>query len=306
LAAQPWQLEENAMSSQGLASVLAPGAQVECVASGFATFAEGPLWWPEQGCLIISDIVGDASWRVWPDGRHEVFRKPSEHANGRTWDRNGTMLTAEHVTRSVTRLVDGTYRPVATHYQGKRFNSPNDVIVGPGGQLYITDPPFGLDPPYGAHHQEAELDFSGVFRIDPATGEATLLHRDFKYPNGIALSPDGRRLYVNDSATQAIWVWDTTPDGAANGRPFADASGGEGVVDGLKCDQEGRVYCTSPGKTVAIFEADGTLLGRLEVPEQPSAVAWGDADFATLYITAETGVYRVRTSTRGVGSGVRA
>ena len=294
------------MPNLDLASVLAPGAQVERVANGFAKMAEGPLWWPEQGCLVISDIVGDCSWRVFPDGRREVFRAPSEHANGRTWDRDGTMLTAEHVSRSVTRLAAGRYVPVATQYRGKRFNSPNDVIVGPHGHLYITDPPFGLSPPYGSRKQEAELDFSGVFRIDPATGEATLVHRDFKYPNGIALSPDASRLYVNDSATQAIWVWDTTPDGPVNGRPFADASGGEGVVDGLKCDRDGRVYCTAPGKTVAVFDPEGALVGRIEVPEQPSAVAWGDDDHATLYITAETGVYRVRTTTRGVGSGVRA
>ena len=293
------------MSSLGLASVLAPSDQVELVANGFTKMAEGPLWWPGQGCLVISDIVGDCSWRVFPDGRPVPFRKPSEHANGRTWDRDGTMLTAEHVSRSVTRLVDDHYVPVAAHYQGRRFNSPNDVIVDPYGHLYITDPPFGLNPPYGSRHQEAELDFSGVFRIDAATGEATLVHRDFKYPNGIALSPDASRLYVNDSASQAIWVWDTAPGGPVNGRPFANASGGEGVVDGLKCDQEGRVYCTAPGKTIAVFETDGTVLGRIEVPEQPSAVAWGDFDFATLYITAETGVYRVRTATRGVGSGVR-
>ncbi len=293
------------MSSQGLASVIAPGAHVEVVATGFTKFAEGPLWWPEQGCLVVSDIVGDCAWRVWPDGRHEVFRKPSEHANGRTWDRDGTMLTAEHVSRSVTRLVDGQYVPVSTHFQGKRFNSPNDVIVSPQGHLYITDPPFGLNPPYGSRKQDAELDFSGVFRIDPATGEASLVHRGFKYPNGITLSPDASRLYVNDSATQAIWVWDITPAGPGNGRLFADASGGEGVVDGLKCDREGRVYCTAPGKTVAVFAPDGSALGRIEVPEQPSAVAWGDADYATLYITAETGVYRIRTLTRGVGSGVR-
>ena len=257
-------------------------------------------------CPIISDIIGDCSWRVFPDARYEAFRKRSEHANGRTWDRDGTMLTAEHVSRSVTRLVDGRYVPVATHYQGKRFNSPNDVIVGPDGHLYVTDPPFGLDPPYGSHHQEAELEFSGVYRIDPATGEVSLVHRDFQYPNGIALSPDASRLYVNDSATQMIWVWDTTPDGPINGRLFADASGGDGVVDGLKCDRDGRVYCTAPGKRVAVFDADGSLVERIEVPEQPSAVAWGDADYATLYITAETGVYRVRTATSGVGSGVRA
>jgi gluconolactonase len=288
-----------------LASILAANAELELVANGFTKMAEGPLWWPEQQCLVISDIVGDCSWRVFPDGRHEPFRQPSEHANGRTWDRDGTMLTAEHVSRSITRLVEGQYRTVVTHYQGKRFNSPNDVIVGPNGHLYITDPPFGLAPPYGSRTQQAELDFSGVFQIDVPTGEVRLVHRDFKYPNGITLSPDASRLYVNDSATQAIWVWDTTPAGPVNGRLFADASGGEGVVDGLKCDREGRVYCTAPGKTVAVFDPNGALIGRIEVPEQPSAVAWGDSDFATLYITAETGVYRIKTTTRGVGSGVR-
>ncbi len=293
------------MSSRNLASIIGPGAAVELVVNGFTQMAEGPLWWPEQQCLIISDIVGDCSWRVFPDGRHEPFRKPSEHANGRTWDRNGTMLTAEHASRCITRLVEGRYHPVATQYQGKRFNSPNDVIVGPHGHLFITDPPFGLGPPYGSRKQEAELDFSGVFRIDAATGEVRLVHRDFKYPNGITLSPDASRLYVNDSATQAIWVWDMTPEGPLNGRPFADASGGDGVVDGLKCDREGRVYCTAPGKAVAVFEPNGSLIGRIDVPEQPSAVAWGGSDFSTLYITAETGVYRVRTTTRGVGSGVR-
>ena len=277
------------------------------VSGGFATFAEGPLWWPEEGCLVISDIVGDTSWKVWPDGRHEVFRKPSEHCNGRTWGLHGHMLTAEHVTRQVTHLVDGEYLPLATHYEGKRFNSPNDVIVASWGEGFITDPPFGLKPPYGSREQEPEIGFNGVYAFDLRSGKARLVHDRFTYPNGIALSPDERRLYVNDSATGEIWMWDVGPGMAGNGRLFADASstGAEGVVDGLKCDADGRVYCTAPGKTVAVFDQGGKEVGRIAFPEQPSAVAWGDADHQTLYVTAETSLYCVRMSVRGTGSGIK-
>ncbi|GAB1542263.1 SMP-30/gluconolactonase/LRE family protein [Scytonema sp. NUACC21] len=288
-------------------TILAKDATVEKVANEFAKFAEGPIWHPD-GYLLVSDIVGDVIWKVFPSGSFEIYRKPSDFSNGRTWDLDGNLLTAEHASRTVTRTAENaSITVVASHFEGKRFNSPNDVIVRADGSMYITDPPFGLAPPYGPSKQEPELDFSGVFRIDGVTGAVSLLSRDFKYPNGITFSPDELRLYVNDSATGNITVFDVQPDGGVtNPRLFANLSvpGSQAVVDGMKTDIAGNVYCTAPGG-VAVLNAQGILLSKIAVPEQPSAIAWGDSDYQTLYITAETGVYRIRMQIRGTGSGIR-
>lgn len=294
-------------SSPSLSAVLAKDATVEKVAGGFTKFAEGPIWCPE-GHLLVSDIIGDGVWKVFPSGSYALHRKPSNFANGHTWDLDGNLLTAEHTSRELTRTTaDGLITTVASHFEGKRFNSPNGVVVRADGSMYITDPPFGLAPPYSSHKQEPELDFNGVFRIDAKTGAVTLLSREFKYPNGITFSPDESQLYVNDSANGQITVFDMQPDGGVtNPRLFANLSalGSQGVVDGLETDVAGNVYCTASGG-VAILDAQGLLLGKITVPEQPSAVAWGDSDYQTLYITAETSIYRIRLQVSGRGSGIR-
>ena len=190
---------------------------------------------------------------------------------------------------------DGTYTVLADHYQGKRLNSPNDVVIGPDGAIYFTDPTSDLPK-----DQKQELDFKGVFRLD-AKGQLTLLTKELTEPNGLAFSPDGKRLYVDDSSQRNIRVYDFQADGTLrNGRIFGEEPGGEGegVPDGMKLDQAGNLYVTGPGG-VWVWDPDGHRLGTILLPEQPANLAWGDSDLKTLYITATTSLYTLKTNATG-------
>jgi sugar lactone lactonase YvrE len=285
-------------------AILASGSQVEQVTTGFQ-FTEGPVWHPD-GYLLFSDIPANTIYR-WTPGEAEatVYRHPSGHSNGLTLDAQGRLIACEHDrrvsrTKAAVTVGDETVAPIATHYQDNRLNSPNDIVVHSDGSIYFTDPPYGLPK----QSEGKELDWNGVYRL-ALDGALTLLDDSFERPNGLAFSPDEKTLYVDDSYKDHIRAFDVLPDGTlANGRVFVDLSDPDagGVPDGMKVDVQGNVFCTGPGG-IWVVSPEGEVLGRIEVPEQPANLAWGDADYKTLYITARTGLYRVRTLTGGAPAG---
>jgi gluconolactonase len=220
-------------------------------------------------------------------------------------DRQGRLIAAEHGNRRVARYdKDGTVTALADRYEGKRLNSPNDLVVKRNGDIYFSDPP-GFERNFPADAKDIpqkELDFNGVYRIS-AQGKLTLLTKDIPYPNGLAFSPDEKKLYVANSRTDKFWmVFDVTADGTlVNGRKFFDATQipGEDVPDGMKVDTAGNIYATGPAG-IMIFSPEGKLLGTIQFPELPANCAWGDADGKTLYVTARTGLYRIRLKIAGI------
>lgn len=291
-----YRLEAAYPSFQRLAPVL------ERVATGF-TFTEGPVWRGED--LLFSDIPNSRTirYRPLPEGPEiTTFRTPTGNANGLTLDRQGNLLCCEHSGRRVSRVDgQGAVEMVVDNYQGKRLNSPNDLVVRSDGSIFFTDPPYGLR----GGTEGKELPVNGVFRVDPR-GTLHLLVDDFERPNGLAFSPDEKTLYVDDSARRHIRAFDVARDGSlANGRLFCELhprGDEQGVPDGMKVDQEGHVYCTGPAG-VWIFDPTGRLLGRVVMPEVPANLAWGDADWRTLYITARSSLYRIRMQVPGVPVG---
>lgn len=251
---------------------------VEKVADGFQ-FTEGPVWMPGIG-LLFSDIPADTIYRA----DKTVFKAPSGHSNGLALDREGRLIACEHGNRRVTRTeTDGTITVLADAYLGRKLNSPNDATVRSDGMLFFTD------PPYGVGEGERELPFCGVYAIRPG-GELVLLSVYFSRPNGICLSPDEKTIYIADSQDGFIQAHDVRPDGSlANSRLFCRCD----TPDGIKADREGNVWATT-ANGVMVFRPDGTHAGTIEVAEHPSNCAFGDEDGKTLFITARTGVYRVR------------
>lgn len=288
---------ENREKKNTVQDILDDSAKLEKVAGDFQ-FIEGPIWHPD-GFLLFSDIPANIIYKFASNQQVEVFRRPSGKANGNTLDKENRLLTAEHENRRVSRTEkDGKVITLADRYEGKRLNSPNDLVVKSDGSIYFTDPSYGLSK------KQEELGFYGVYRLAP-DGKLTLLVKDLVLPNGIAFSPDEQKLYVNNSEAKYIAVFDVKPDGTVtNERLFADlkdASQG-GVPDGLKVDLQGNVYTTGPGG-VWILSPDGKLLGKISVPETATNVAWGESDRKTLYITASTSLYRIRLKIAGVRPG---
>jgi len=259
-------------------------AELQQVGGDFE-FTEGPLW--HNGRLLFSDIPANRVYGWTPEEGTSVFLDPSGHANGLAEDNEGRLLLAQH-DGQVGRLIEGNQvETLVETYNGKALNSPNDLDVASDGSIYFTDPPYGVD------EANRELDFSGVYRLSP-DGALSLVTDTLSRPNGICLSPDESKLYVNDSGKTFIRVYDVTDDGTVtNGRRFATpASDAEGTTDGMKVDAEGNLYSTGPGG-VWIYAPDGTLLDRLSVPEPPTNVAFGGPDNKTLFITARPHVYRI-------------
>jgi gluconolactonase len=269
------------------------GAKLEKVAGGFG-FTEGPVWDP-RGFLYVSDEEQNKIFRVFPDGRRETVFETGD-PDGSTFDRQHRLITTASVLRALVEVKpDGSYRVLADKYEGKRFNSPNDVVLGPDGALYFTDPT--LDLPKG---EKQEIAFQGVYRV-ATDGSVRLLTRDLAQPNGLAFSPDGRRLYIDDSERRDIRVYDVGAGGTlVNGRLFGKEAGPphSGVPDGIRVDRQGNVFVTGP-LGIWIWDPNGNHLGTIVIPEQPANLAWGDPDYRTLYITATTSVYRLKTTTRG-------
>jgi gluconolactonase len=286
-----------------LRDLIDPDAPIERVATGFA-FTEGPLWHPVGNYLLFTDLPGDVVRRWDERAGVSVFRAPSGKANGLTYDRDLRLIACEHVGRRVTRTeADGSISVLASHYDGKPLNSPNDLVVAADGAVYFTDPPYGLQDYYGIARPQ-DLDVQGVYRIAPGGG-VTLLADDFAAPNGLAFAPGGRRLYVDDTERNHLRAFDVRPDGTlTNGRLFFDfgraaAAGGlTGPPDGLKVDARGNVFCTGPGGTW-VLTADAEPLGLIRLPEQPSNLNWAGPDRSVLYVTAGTSVYRIQTRTTG-------
>lgn len=268
-------------------------SKLSIVASGFG-FTEGPVWDP-AGFVIVSDEVTNKILRVFMDGRKQELVSLGD-PDGNTYDRQQRLIDCASVLRAVIRIDrQGEYEVLAGRFEDKRFNSPNDVVTGPDGAIYFTDPT--LDLPEG---QKQELPFQGVYRLD-LSGKVTLLTKELSQPNGLAFSPDGKRFYVDDSERRDIRVFDFTSEHTlANGRIFAQEPGGkgEGVPDGMKVDQAGNIYVTGP-KGIWVWNPEGQHLGTIVFPEQPANLAWGDPGYSTLYVTATTSVYRLPTKSHG-------
>ena len=296
-----------------LDKIVPAGAKVEKVASDLR-FSEGPVWIGKGGYLLFSDLPANAIMKWSPTGGVSVYRKDifsGPHpdgvqigSNGLTLDRQGRVIAAEHGNRRISRFEkDGRVTVLADRFEGKRLNSPNDIVAKRNGDVYFTDPT-GLYRTYpdGPDKPKPELGFNGVYRITSA-GKLDLLTKDVAYPNGIAFSPDEKKLYVSNSRPEKFWmVFDVKSDGTIeNGRKFYDASNepGEAVPDGMKVDSAGNLYTTGPGG-ILIVSPEGKHLGTIQLPEIGANCAWGGADTKSLYITARTGLYRIKLSITGI------
>jgi gluconolactonase len=272
-------------------------AKLGTVATGFG-FTEGPMW-DGAGFLYVSDETLNKIFRVDRDGKKQEVIALGD-PDGNTFDRQHRLIDCASVLRAIIAVTpDGKYTMLADHYEGKKFNSPNDVIVGPDGALYFTDPTLDL-----VAGEKQEIPFQGVYRLGVMgndKGSVRLLTKDLSQPNGLAFSPDGKRFYVDDSEQRNVRVYDVKPDGSlTNGRIFGEEPGGkhEGVPDGIKVDKNGNLFVTGP-KGVWVWDADGHHLGTIGMPEQPANLTWGGKDYHTLYITATTSVYRLDLKTQG-------
>lgn len=290
--------------SDRLTELIDPAAELDRAGTGFL-FTEGPVWNRTAGHLLFSDMPGDVRRRWSPERGIEVVMRPSFKANGMVYDASGNLLVCEHATSSVVRLrPDGARELVAYHHRGTYLNSPNDIVTrGADGTVYFTDPVYGRMSGFGIK-RALDLDYRGVYRVAPGADEPELVaaEDEFDQPNGLCFSPDESLLYINDSPRAHIKVFDVEPDGTlTSGRVFADGIGtgdlAGGIVDGMKCDEHGNIWVTGPGG-LWVIGSDGTHLGTIEVPENNTAnLAWGGADWHTLFITASTSLYAIRTKT---------
>jgi gluconolactonase len=268
-------------------------ARLGVVGTGFG-FTEGPVW-DEAGFLYVSDETINKIFRLHLDGKKEEVIALGD-PDGNTFDRQHRLIDCASVLRAIIEVTpEGKSKILADHYEGKKLNSPNDVIVGPDGALYFTDPTLDL-----VAGEKQEIPFQGVYRLD-AGGNLKLLTKDLTQPNGLAFSPDGRRFYVDDSEKRNIRVYDVAADGTlVNGRIFGEEPGAknDGVPDGIKVDKDGNLFVTGP-EGIWVWDAKGDHLGTIVMPEQPANLNWGDKDYRTLYITATTSVYRLEMKTQG-------
>lgn len=274
-------------------------AGLEVLADGFG-FLEGPAWHPGKGFLIFSDIFGDRMHRWDADRGISTYRHPSGMANGNFYDKRGRLITCEHATSRVSRTeLDGTVAVIADRYRGLALNSPNDVVVKSDGSIYFTDPTFGRTEPFGVL-RDPELSFQGVYRIDPA-GELSLLINDFAQPNGLCFSRDEKRLFIDDSERMHIRVLSVLPDGSlGDSSIWAVPEGdGDGLLDGMRLDSAGNLYCCGPGG-IHVFDLEATPLGVIHVPEVTANFTWGGEDLRTLFVCASTSLYCITVRAPGI------
>ncbi|MCG6499258.1 SMP-30/gluconolactonase/LRE family protein [Kitasatospora sp. A2-31] len=281
---------------------------------GDCRWAEGPLYLPAWRQLLWSDIPNDRILR-WDEatGTIAVFRSPAGHSNGNTLDHRGRLITCEQGNRRVTRTEhDGTITVLADRYQGKRLNSPNDAVVRSDGTIWFSDPDFGITSDYEGHRADGEIGACHIYRIDPVDGGVHLAADGFAGPNGLVLSPDEQRLFVSDSRAGHIRVFDVREDSTlAGGQVFADAAGVPATrtragatastarFDNIRFDDDGRLWAAAMGDGVHCYASDGTLVGRLLVPEHVSNIAFGGPKNNRLFITATTSLYSLVLSVTG-------
>lgn len=281
-------------NDEAFMDIIHPDAILEKVADGFS-FTEGPVWSPD-GYLFFSDIPAGIIRKWSPKDGITIVNNRSGNANGLAFDMAGRLIVCGQGSRKVTAIdKEGNITIIAESYNKRKLNSPNDVIIRSDGMIFFTD------PPYGVKSEDRELNFQGVYAVSPE-GELKLVNKDMKCPNGLAFSPDEKVLYVADSSERMhIMAYDVGGGGTlTNGRVFASfKKDGAGVPDGMKVDKLGNVWTTGP-RGVWVFNKDGKHLGTILIPQVASNCAWGDEDGKTLYITAETAVYRIRTEVEGI------
>ncbi len=277
------------MMTSEFSKLISPGETVKKLCGEFQ-FTEGPVWVADKNELLFSDIHANHICR-WFQGKCDVYREPSGNSNGQTLDRQGRLITCEHGNRRVSRTeFDGKVVSLADSFEGKRLNSPNDVVCKGDGSIYFTDPPYGVKP------EEREIPFQGVYRILSDGKTLKLLAKDFNKPNGLAFSPDEKILYVADTEEGHLRAFDVHTDGSIrNSRIFSIVE----RPDGMKVDIKGNVYCTAM-TGMMVFNSDGKHLGFIPVPERPANCTFGDPDLKTLYITARTSLYQIRVQIPGV------
>ena len=283
--------------------VIAEDAELEVLADGFK-FTEGPIWHPDEHYLIFSDIITSIQYRWTEDEGLSVFRKPSNMSNGNFFDLEGRVISCEHATSRVVRHdYDGrVVSTLASHFEGRELNSPNDVVVDRSGRIWFTDPSFGRIRDDVGMPRDQELDFQGVYRLDP-DGTLACVVIDFKQPNGLCLSLDHTRLYVNDSADPCIRVFDIEADGTVSGgevwaRVDDEQEGRKWVPDGMKVTHSGHIFCNGPGG-VHLFSPDAGYLGRILFPEKSANFCFGGPGRDQLFVTASSRLYRIGTKTSG-------
>ncbi|MBV8987877.1 MAG: SMP-30/gluconolactonase/LRE family protein [Solirubrobacterales bacterium] len=291
-------------NAPAMLELVAEDAELEELGAGFV-FTEGPIWNPD-GFLLFSDMPGDTRRRWDERGGVAEVASPSNKGNGMTLDAHGRLLVCEHVTSSLVRMDpdgSGANREVlASHYEGKELNSPNDVVVKRDGSIYFTDPTYGRMPGFGVE-REQELSIQGVYRIAPDGGEPQLLIDDFQQPNGLCFSPDESKLYINDTGRAHIREFQVAGDGTIDrGRALAEGLGSGDLdvgdlVDGMKCDERGNIWVTGPGVEstygVLVISPQGEHLGTIDVPEGVGNIGWGGPDWNWLFVCACTRLWRI-------------
>lgn len=270
-------------------ALVSADAKVEKLA-GDLKFTEGPVWIAERKMLVFSDIP-QSKLMQWTAGKGVSEFRPSENSNGNTLDREGRLVTAQHSGRNVVRTEkDGKITVLVDKYDGKKLNSPNDVVVKSDGTIWLTDPPYGVPK-----DQKKEQEGNWVYRHDPASGKTTVVSKEFDMPNGLAFSPDEKRIYIADSGKgKRVTAFDVKDDGTLSAAVYST----EGGSDGLRVDAKGNIYTTA-GDGIRIYNPSGKRLATIAVPEGPANCAFGGDDFQTLFITARTGLYSIKLKVPG-------
>ena len=286
--------------------VMPGSARVERLWTG-ARWSEGPAWFPAHNSLVWSDIPNDRMLRFNAvAGQGGLFRQGSRNANGNTVDREGRLVSCEHRGRQVTRTEhDGSITVLASHFEGKRFNSPNDVVVMSDGSVWFTDPDYGIVSDYEGERAESEIGRCNVYRIDGDSGAVTIVADDFVKPNGLAFSPDERILYISDTgegdgenAPPHLRRFEVSRDGRSLGASSILTKPTVGVFDGFRLDEKGRIW-TSAGDGVHVLDPDGSLIGKVLVPERVANVCWGGPKLNRLFICATSSLYAIMSNANG-------
>jgi len=288
----------TAIQQEAIEGVIADGAVLRQIATGF-TFTEGPIWDPHAHWLLFSDIAESKQYQWDEEEGLRLFRQPSNQANGNCFDRQGRIISCEHASSHLVIHDHGDKRVtvLASHFEGAELNSPNDVICDTQNRIWFSDPAFGRLREDLGLIRDQELSFQGVFRLDPDETLACVVG-DLKQPNGLCLSNDEKKLFVNDSWGPTIHVYEVFPDGSiSDGQLWVTVTGeGEGVPDGMKVDLSDRIFCNGPGG-VHVYDDKANHLGMIATPEKSTNFCFGGPNHSTLFITASTSVYAIETIT---------